>query len=407
MNLVNIIILILAIDFIIEKGLLLLNIKASKNEIPSGFEDYYDKEKFQKNIAYRKENRQLSIISSTIQFLLIVVAWKMGWFEWWSTKTAVWISHEFWHGVLFFVGIFTVSSLISLPFGWYSTFVIEEKYGFNKTTYRTYILDAIKGMVMSAIIGLPIYAALFFAFDIFGAQIWWIMWCILGVFVLFFATFYTSLIVPVFNKLSPLEEGSLRDRIEQYAKEADFQLKNIFVIDGSKRSTKANAYFSGLGGKKAIVLFDTLIEKHTEEELVAVLAHEVGHYKKKHILGSMIISVLQIGVMSFLFYLLLYYLGNGHLENVAFHWALLVFSFLYAPVSFLTGILGNVLSRKNEFEADAFAAKTYDAKALSSALKRLSAESYSNFYPHPWYVFVHYSHPPVLQRLEKLQETSA
>ena len=222
MNLVNIIILILAIDFIIEKGLLLLNIKASKNEIPSGFEDYYDKEKFQKNIAYRKENRQLSIISSTIQFLLIVVAWKMGWFEWWSTKAAVWISHEFWHGVLFFVGIFTVSSLISLPFGWYSTFVIEEKYGFNKTTYRTYILDAIKGMVMSAIIGLPIYAALFFAFDIFGAQIWWIMWCILGVFVLFFATFYTSLIVPVFNKLSPLEEGSLRDCIEQYAKEADF-----------------------------------------------------------------------------------------------------------------------------------------------------------------------------------------
>ena len=232
------------------------------------------------------------------------------------------------------------------------------------------------------------------------------MWLILSVFVIFFAAFYTTLIVPIFNKLSPLQEGELRSKIENYAQKVNFNLKNIFVIDGSKRSTKANAYFSGLGGKKAIVLFDTLMDQHTNDELVAVLAHEVGHYKKKHIVGGMLISVIQIGVMSYLFYFLLTYMSDGTLHGVSFHWVLFLFSFLYTPISFLTGILGNVLSRKNEYEADAYAAETSDANALSTALKKLSAENYANFYPHPWFVFVHYSHPPVLDRLEHLQKVS-
>lgn len=402
MDIINIIILIIAIDFIVEKSLLILNIRATKNVIPEGFEDFYDEDKFQKSIAYRKENRQLSIISSLLQFILIILAWKMGWFEWWNVKSYTLIQNDFWHGVVFFAGIFAVSSIISAPFGAYRTFVIEEKYGFNKMTVGTYIMDTIKGMIMGAVIGLPLYAALYYAFEMWQENIWWIMWVILSVFVIFFAAFYTSLIVPIFNKLSPLEEGDLRSRIEAYAEKVNFQLKNIFVIDGSKRSTKANAYFSGLGGKKAIVLFDTLIDKHTNEELEAVLAHEVGHYKKKHILGGMSISVLQIGLMSFLFYLLLSYLSGGTFEGIQFHWTLLIFSFLYTPISFIMGILGNVLSRKNEFEADAFAAQTSNAEALGTALKRLSAENYSNFYPHPWYVFVHYSHPPVLERLDRL-----
>lgn len=403
MDFINLIIIIIAVDFVIEKGLLLLNIRSSKNEIPKGFNDYYDEKKFKKSIAYRKENRKISVYSSLLQFILVILAWSLGWFEWWDVQSGEFVDHEFWHGVVFFAGIFAVSSVISIPFNLYATFVIEEKYGFNKMTFKTYVTDTVKGIFMSALIGLPLYAALFFAFELWESNIWWIMWLILSVFVIFFAAFYTTLVVPIFNKLSPLEEGSLRSRIEAYAQKVNFELKNIFVIDGSKRSTKANAYFSGLGGKKAIVLFDTLIDQHTDEELEAVLAHEVGHYKKKHIVGGMLVSVIQIGVMSYLFYLLLSYLSNGTFDGVSFHWVLFLFTFLYTPISFITGIIGNVMSRKNEFEADKYAAKTSNADALSSGLKKLSAENYSNFYPHPLFVFVHYSHPPVLKRLEHLQ----
>ena len=238
-----------------------------------------------------------------------------------------------------------------------------------------------------------------------GFWIW--LWIGLGGLMMLINMFYADVIVPIFNKLTPLEEGSLREKIENYSKKVGYSLKNIYIIDGSKRSTKANAFFSGLGPRKTIALYDTLIEKHTEPELVAVLAHEVGHYKKKHIFNSMLLTILQLGLMCFLLEMCIKNpmvskaLGGS---GVVFHLGLLAFSILYSPVATLIGLFMNVLSRKNEYEADEYAKTTYDGEALQLALKKLSVDSLSNLYPHPWYVFMHYSHPPLLKRLEALSK---
>ncbi len=245
-----------------------------------------------------------------------------------------------------------------------------------------------------------------FVLDLFEKGYWLYLWIGLSGFVVFLNMFYAQLIVPIFNKLTPLDEGLLREKIEKYADTVGYSLKNIFVIDGSKRSTKANAFFSGLGPKKTIALYDTLIEKHTDEELVAVLAHEVGHFKKKHILLTLIISILQLGLMSYLFEVCMSYnniaeaLGSSQMN---FHIGLIAFSFVFSPIGLIIGIFLNILSRKNEFEADNYAKKTYDGNALQLALKKLSVDTLSNLYPHPLYVFVHYSHPPLIQRLSNLK----
>jgi STE24 endopeptidase len=308
--------------------------------------------------------------------------------------------------LLFFGILSAVSSIMGMPFSLYKTFVIEEKYGFNKTTWKTYVLDFFKSLILGALIGGVILSVLTWVYYALPDKFWWIAWIIMTAFSLFFATFYTTLILPLFNKLEPLEAGSLRDSIEAYAQKVSFPLTNIFVIDGSKRSSKANAFFSGLGKKKAIVLYDTLLKDNTEEELTAILAHEVGHYQKNHIKQSMILGVVQTGVLFFLFGILSSSSAlAGALGASAnnFHIALIGFSMLYSPVSLLIGILMNMFSRKNEFEADAFAKETYDGAPLQSALKKLSVNHLSNLTPHPYYVFAHYSHPPLAQRLEALQ----
>ena len=296
--------------------------------------------------------------------------------------------------------------LVSIPINYYSTFIIEEKFGFNKTTIKTFLADILKGTLMSILIGGLLLAVAILILNYFSEGFWFWLWLSLSIFTVFISMFYTSLIVPIFNKLSPLEDGSLKTKIQQYSDKIGYSLKNIFVIDGSKRSSKANAYFSGFGPKKTIALFDTLIEKHTEEELVAVLAHEVGHYKKNHIKQGMILSIIQIAVMCFLFELCLQLpeistaLGA---EINAFHLGLIGFSFIFSPIGLITGIFMNILSRKNEFEADEYAKKTYDGESLSLALKKLSVDSLTNLHPHPFYVFIHYSHPPLLERLKALR----
>ena len=245
-----------------------------------------------------------------------------------------------------------------------------------------------------------------FVLDLFEKGYWIYLWLGLSAFVIFLNMFYAQLIVPIFNKLTPLDNGLLREKIEKYSDKVGYSLKNIFVIDGSKRSTKANAFFSGLGPKKTIALYDTLIEKHSDEELVAVLAHEVGHFKKKHILLTLIISIIQLGLMSYLFEVCMSYnniaeaLGSSEMN---FHIGLIAFSFVFSPIGLIIGILLNILSRKNEFEADDYAKTTYDGNALQLALKKLSVDTLSNLYPHPLYVFVHYSHPPLIQRLSNLK----
>ena len=306
---------------------------------------------------------------------------------------------------VFFMIFYLITYILGIPFSYYSTFVVEEKFGFNKTDLKTFVIDKIKSLIMSVIfiIGLTSIAVLIIGF--FSAGFWLWLWIGLSLFMLFLNMFYADLIVPIFNKLTPLEEGDLRKKIEAYSKKVGYSLKNIFVIDGSKRSSKANAFFSGLGPRKTIALYDTLIEKHTDEELVSVLAHEVGHYKKKHILYSMIITIVQLAIMCYLFEICMQYdlIANslGSL-TMNFHIGIIAFSFLYSPIGLITGIFMNILSRKNEFEADEYAKKTYDGESLSLALKKLSVDSLTNLHPHPFYVFIHYSHPPLLERLKAL-----
>ena len=317
------------------------------------------------------------------------------------------INNSFIESGIFFLILFTLNLIISIPFSFYNTFVIEENFGFNKTSKSTFFFDIIKSSMLSILIGGFLLFLALYLFDSLNDGFWLYLWIGLSLLMVFINMFYADLIVPIFNKLTPLENGELRKKIENYSKQVGYLLKNIYVIDGSKRSTKANAFFSGLGPRKTIALYDTLIEKHSENELVAVLAHEVGHFKKKHVFSGLLMSVIQIGVMTFFFELCLKLpeisqaLGGS---SVSFHLGLIGFTIIFSPISMMSGILMNYISRKNEFEADSYAKETYNGDDLSLALKKLSVDSLSNIYPHPLYVFFHYSHPPLIKRLRALNK---
>jgi STE24 endopeptidase len=382
-----------------------VNDKNWKDEIPEILKDFYDNKNYTKARDYKIERGKISFVSTTISVLITLC---FLWFEGFgilSNYIADDYSSPFIQTAIFFLVLFIFNTIISLPFSYYSTFYIEEKFGFNKTTLKIFIMDKIKGILLSMLIGGVLLWAAMYLLSVFNEDFWIWLWIGLSAFMVFINMFYAELIVPIFNKLTPLKDGSLREKIEKYSKKVGYSLKNIYVIDGSKRSTKANAFFSGLGPKKTIALYDTLIEKHGEEELVAVLAHEVGHYKRKHIFSSMIFTIIELGIMCFLFEMCMNQtiiaeaLGSNQMY---FHLGLIGFSFLYSPVGLITGIMSNMRSRKNEFEADDYARSTYDGFSLELALKKLSVDSLSNLYPHPLFVFVHYSHPPLLQRLEAL-----
>ncbi len=405
-TLLYIILIFVVFEFLFGKLLDFFNSKSWDQTTPEIVQGLYDNEKYEKAKNYAKANGKLALISGGLNFILVIVVLIFKGFSGLDTIVKSVTDNTILQTLLFFGVLSLITSLINLPFSIYKTFVIEEKYGFNKTNVKTFVLDMIKGLVLGALIGGILLAALTWVYYALPNNFWWIAWLIMTAFSLFFATFYTTLIVPIFNKLTPLAEGSLRTSIETYAQKVDFPLTNIFVIDGSKRSSKANAFFSGLGKKKAIVLYDTLMEDNTEEELTAILAHEVGHYKKNHIKQSMVLGVIQTGVLFFLFGLLsksTALAGAFGVTENSFHIALIGFSLLYTPVSLIVGILMNMFSRKNEFEADAFAKETYDGAPLQSALKKLSVNHLSNLTPDSRYVFVHYSHPPLVARLKALQ----
>ncbi len=308
--------------------------------------------------------------------------------------------------LIFFGVIGFLSDIINIPFSFYDTFVIEKKYGFNTMTIRTFITDHLKSWFIALIVGIPVLGLITWIYYRTGKNFWIYAWAVITAFSVFINFFYSELIVPLFNKQTPLEDGPLRTSIESFAQKAGFKIRNIYIIDGSKRSTKANAYFSGFGSKKRIVLYDTLLKDLTEEEIVAVLAHEVGHYKKKHVLLSLAFSVLITGLMLFLFSLVV---DNPKLsgaigaKTTSFHLGLIVFGILYSPLSLVIGLFSNALSRTNEYAADRFASEKFSPVILATALKKLSVKNLSNMMPHPAYVFFHYSHPPLLKRLEKLE----
>ncbi|HSW37915.1 MAG TPA: M48 family metallopeptidase, partial [Acidobacteriota bacterium] len=311
---------------------------------------------------------------------------------------------------LLFFGILVLAvQLLSLPFSIWDTFVIEEKYGFNRSTPAVFAFDFVKILLLECIIGGALIAVIIWLFYNTGSWFWIIALTVIVIFSLMANALYSKIIVPLFNKQEPLAEGPLLDAIKEFSHKAGFPVKNVFVIDGSKRSSKANAYFTGFGRNRRIVLYDTLIASMGEKEVLAVLAHEIGHYRLKHIWQSMAIGVVNSAFVLFLFALsmesarLTETLGFESAEPV-FHLNLLGFSILLIPVMRIKSLLTNHISRKMEYSADAFVRRHGMAQPLVKGLKILSSQNLSNLTPHPAYVCAYYSHPPLHDRVKKLTE---
>ena len=374
--------------------------------LPEKLKGICDEEEYRKTQLYQKDNNRLSFWSSLFNLALILIMIIAGGFAMIDSLARTFSMNMIIISLIFFGIIGFVSDLINIPFSFYDTFVIEKKYEFNTMTVSTFITDHIKSWFIALLVGIPVLGLITWFYYKTGKNFWLNAWGLITVFSVFINLFYSELIVPLFNKQTPLQEGSLRKQIETFAQKTGFKLRNIYIIDGSKRSTKANAYFSGFGPKKRIVLYDTLEKELTEEEIVAVLAHEIGHYKKKHVLLTLSFSVILTGLMLFLFSLVVnspmlsQAMGSG---NTSFHMGLIVFGILYSPLSLIIGLLTNYISRRNEFTADRFVRENYRPEILAEALKKLSVKNLSNMMPHRAYVFFHYSHPPLLSRLEKLE----
>ncbi len=389
----------------------ILNLKALSPDLPREFADVFDAERYAKSQAYTRESARFEIIHSAFSLAVLLAFWFAGGFGWLDGLARSLVPGEIAAGLIFLGLLFLGHTLLHLPFSIYDTFVIEEKYGFNKTTPGTFAADQIKGLLLAALLGLPLAAGILWIFgNVPRAWLW--AWGFFTAFQLFLTWLAPTLILPLFNKFTPMPEGPLRQAIQAMAAKCGFPLGEISVMDGSKRSTKANAFFTGFGKNKKIALYDTLVEEQTQEELVAVLAHEIGHFKLRHIIQRLAVSMLQGGVLFYLLGLAVDPAGKFSrqlfdafgVDAISPHVGLVLFGILFAPASRLLGIAANAWSRKHEFEADAFAAKaTEDPAALVSALKKLSAKNLSNLTPHPFRVFLDYSHPPVLTRIEALR----
>ncbi|HLV63065.1 M48 family metallopeptidase [Galbibacter sp.] len=405
-SLFYIIIAIVIIDYLSDRIISHLNAQKFDDPIPEDLKDLYQEQEYKRSQAYKMENYRLSNMAAKYLLFITIAFLMLDGFDMvdrWAreiTSNATYIT------LIFFGIISWGSDILTTPISFYQTFVIEQKYGFNKSSIKTFILDKIKGWILMAILGGGILALFVWFYQIAGDTFWLYAWGIVGVFTLFIHMFYSQLIVPLFNKQSPLEEGSLKTKLQAYASKVGFHLENIFVIDGSKRSTKANAYFSGFGKQKRITLYDTLIEDLEEEEIVAVLAHEVGHYKRKHIIFNIIASIALTGVSLYILSLCISIpelsLAIG-VSKSSFHAGLMAFGLLYSPMTVLTSIVMNYFSRKFEYQADNYAKQTYAAQPLITSLKKLSRTNLSNLTPHPAYVFVNYSHPTLLQRIKNLK----
>ncbi|MBU0677978.1 MAG: M48 family metallopeptidase [Verrucomicrobia bacterium] len=404
---------LLVLDYVLNLVIDWLNMRHVQTEIPDEFNGWFDEQKYAASQRYLRDTTRFGLLSSTIMTPVIIVFILLGGFGFVDHLARSMGQGMILTGLAFGGMLVVISTLADLPFSIYSTFVIEERYGFNKTTARTFIADRLKSLFLTAAIGAPLFAGILWFFSRTGEWAWLYSWatvCAVQLFVIYLAP---VLILPLFNKFIPLEDGALRSSIEAYAKKQDFSLKGVFKIDGSRRSTKSNAYFTGFGKWRRIALFDTLIEKHSVGELVAVLAHEIGHYKLGHIRKGMIVSMLSAGLMFFILAQFIDRPGLYAAFNVPFdsigeyapiYAGMVFFGFLYSPISHLIGIIGNILSRKHEFEADAFAVTTdRQPEVMVSALKKLAVDNLSNLTPHPAKVFLEYSHPPVLKRIEAIR----
>lgn len=402
----TIILVTILIEDILEIISSYLNLTHLSPVLPDIFKKYYDPKKYALSQEYTMEKTIFGLITGTLELAFLLGFWFVAGFNWLDTMVRSWGHGDITNGLLF-IGILTLTqSLISIPFSYYSTFVIEEKYGFNKTSHTTFITDYLKGILLTIIIGGPILAGLLWFFISAGSFAWLYVWLFISIAGLAIQYIAPTWIMPLFNKFTPLADGELKSEILAMTKKANFPLQGLYVIDGSKRSTKSNAFFTGFGKNKRIALYDTLINNHTVNELLGVLAHEIGHYKKKHLLKGMIIGFVHTGILMFLLSLFMQkkeLFEAFYMNEMSVYAGLLFFSMLFAPIEFILGIFMNILSRKHEYEADAFSANiTGKPGDLSEALLKMSVDNLSNVTPHPFYVFLNYSHPPVLNRIQAL-----
>ena len=388
----------------------LLNLKNLRLPLPDEFKDIFDPKKYQESLCYQRDQTHFALIQRTFSLSTTLLFILLGGFNYVDTAVRALETGPITTGLLFFAALTGLNFIAHLPFSIYDTFVLEARYGFNKTTVATYCLDLLKGGILGALFGGLIFSAVLYFFDHLGPDAWAYSWLGVTLFQIVLMYLAPAVIMPLFNKFDPLPTGPLRDAIEDYARKTNFQLSGVFQMDSSKRSTKSNAFFTGFGKYRRLVLFDTLIQNHTPEELVSVIAHEVGHFKRKHILKSMILSILTTGLI---FYILGLLLNNPQLfaafqmEHISVYASLVFAGFIYAPLLRIISTLGQMISRRHEFEADAFALETYNnPETLVSALKKLSRDNMSHLTPHPWKVFLDYSHPPVMARIEALRKRS-
>ena len=398
-----IIIFALAVEYLLSTVSSILDMGNIVEEVPADFQDVYDREKYARSQSYLRDRTRFGIFSSTFSLLLILVVIHTGLFGVLDQFVRVQTIQPILAGLLFFGIIFIIQDIISLPFSIYSTFVIEEKFEFNRTTPKTFVIDKLKGYALTVILGSAVIVPILFFFERFGPRGWWIAWGLVTLFMIAVQPLFVHVIAPLFNKFTPLEEGELRTAIEEYSEKVKFPIGRIDVMDGSKRSGHSNAYFSGLGKSRRIALFDTLLEKHTTEEIISVVAHEVGHYKRKHILKGTALGILETGVMLFIFNLIMKdaaLFAVFGVSDISVYGGLVFFAMLYAPVSMITSLLTTAVSRKNEFEADTFSLETTEnPQALVNMLKGLAANNLAHLTPHPLKVFLSYSHPPVISRI--------
>jgi STE24 endopeptidase len=405
-----VILIAIAVDAVLNFAADLLNLKAVRTELPRALEGWYPADAYRKSQAYLAVRTRFGWLVGGFDLLVLLLFWFGEGFAWLDAQVRHLDWPILWTGMLYIGVLLSLKALVAAPFSAYATFGIEQRFGFNQTTWGTYIKDRIKSVLLAVVLGGPVLAAVLAFFQYAGDNAWWFCWLAVVAFMLLVQYIAPTWIMPWFNRFEPLQEGELRDAITEYARRIDFKLDNIFVMDGSKRSSKSNAFFTGFGRHRRIVLFDTLIDKHGVDELVAVLAHEMGHYKEKHILKNLMIGILQAGVMFYILSFFIAYQGlfdAFYVQQVSVHAGLIFFGILFAPLDGMLGLALQALSRHHEYAADRFAARTSGlGQALILALKKLSVHNLSNLQPHPLYVFLNYSHPPLLQRIEAIQSIS-
>ena len=397
----------LIVEYLLSTISSILNMKSITSTIPDGFQEFYDDKKYSKSQEYLKDKTKLGLYSSTFSLILTLIVIHFGLFGFLDEFVRSNSTHYIITGLLFFGILFLINDILNIPFSLYSTFVVEEKYGFNKTSIHTFIADKCKGYGLTIVFGSAIIVPVFYFFNTFQDNGWWIAWALITAFMIAVQPLFVHVIAPMFNKFTPLEEGDLKTAIEEFANKVGFPIGRIDVMDGSKRSAHSNAYFSGFGKSRRIALFDTLLDKHSTEEIVSVVAHEIGHYKKKHIITGTVLGVIETGIMLFIFNL---FMNDSDLfavfsvDTVSIYCGLVFFSMLYSPINMVTSIFTTAMSRKNEFEADAYALETTQKpEPLISMLKGLSASNLSHLTPHPLMVLLSYSHPPVVDRIAAVQ----